>query len=99
MWSLLPGPLRCPLPQERADSLLRVLGEERGGEALLLRLDALVQVALVRDALHLLDRDRGLAGELAGPGERRVEELVVGDDAVGEAVLERVRRRDCVADQ
>src|SRR5437016_4503960 len=57
---LFPGPLRRPLPQERPDAFLRVLGQERGGEALLLGLDALVEVPLVRDPLHLLDRDRRL---------------------------------------
>src|SRR3954447_15017991 len=96
---LFPGPLRSPLAEEGPDAFLRVLGQECGGEALLLGLDALVQVPLVRDPLHLLDRDRGLARELARPGERRVEELVVGNDAVREAVLECVRGRDRVADQ
>src|SRR3954451_7493163 len=81
---LLAGPLRSPLAEEGPDAFLCVLGQERGGEALLLGLDALVQVTLVRDPLHLLDRDRGLARELARPGERRVEELVVGNDAVRE---------------
>ena len=42
-------------------------------EALLLVLDPLVEVALVGDELDLLDRERRLAGELARPGERRVE--------------------------
>ena len=60
------------------------------GEALLLGLDALVEVALVRDLLDLLDRDRRLLGEPAREGERLVEELVVGDDPVDEPVLERV---------
>ena len=45
------------------------------------------------DLLDLLDRDRRLAGELARPRERRVEQLVVGDDVVDEAELVAPRRR------
>ena len=63
------------------------------GEALLLGLDPLVEVALVGDVLDLLDRERRLAGELARPGERGLEQLVVGDDPVGEPVARAPRRR------
>ena len=52
----------------------------------------------VRDALDLLDRDRRLAGQLAPPGQREVEQLVVLDDAVDEPVLEGLLGRDRVAD-
>ena len=92
-------PLRRALAEEGADALLGVLGGERGGEALLLGLDALVEVALVRDLLDLLDRERRLAGELARPGERGVEQLVVGDHAVDQAELVGLVGGDRVADQ
>ena len=69
------------------------------GEALLLGLDSVVEVALVGDLLDLLDRDGSLTGQAAGPHQRRVEQLVVWDHAVGEPVLERVDARDGVADQ
>src|SRR3954449_6844341 len=42
-------PLGAALLQERGDALLAVLREERGGEALLLGLDPLVEIALVGD--------------------------------------------------
>jgi hypothetical protein len=76
--------MRLPLLNERADALLCVLRAERCGKALLLGGDALVEVALVRDRLDLLDRQRWLRGELTGPVERRVEQLVVRDDRLGE---------------
>ena len=46
--SLLAAPLRGALAEEGGDALLGVLAGEGGGEALLLGLDALVEVALVR---------------------------------------------------
>jgi len=52
-----------------------------GRERPLLGLDPGVEVAGGRHALDLLDRERRLAGELPGPREGRVEQLVVGDDA------------------
>src|SRR5436190_21013069 len=92
-------PTGLALAQERGDALAGVLGAERGREAALLGLDALVQIALGRDALDLLDRHRRLAAELARPGQGRVEELVVGDALVGEAELVGLRRRDGIAQQ
>src|SRR5918994_2946582 len=83
---LLPAPLRGTLLKEGGDSLLAVLRQECRCEPLLLGLDPLVQVALVGDRLDLLDSERRLPGELAGPGEGGVEELLVGDQVVGEAV-------------
>ena len=56
--------------------------------------DALVEVALGADELDLLDRQRRLLGELARPGQRGVEQLVVDDHAVDEAELEGLRRAD-----
>src|SRR4051812_46815650 len=55
--------LRLPLAEECADPLLRVLGLERIGEALRLRLQPLVQIAVRGHALDLLDGDRRLPGE------------------------------------
>ena len=63
---------------------------------LLLGLDPLVQVALVGDRLDLLDSERRLPGELAGPGEGGVEEFLVGDQVVGEAMEARLRGEDRV---
>ena len=51
------------------------------------------------DQLDLLDRDRRLGGQLAAPHQRRLEQLVVGDDAVDEAEFERLLGEDRVADQ
>ena len=59
---------------------------------------ARVEVAVLGDALDLLDRERRLAGQLAAPGQRGVEQLVVLDDAVHEPVLERLVGGDRVAD-
>ena len=59
--------LRLALLDERADALARVLRAERRREALLLGCDALVEVALVRDRLDLLDRDRRLARRACAP--------------------------------
>src|ERR1043166_4906694 len=81
----LPLELRRALPEEGGDPLARVLARERRDEAPLLGLDALVEVAGVRHALDLLERDRRLAGELAAPAHRLVEQLVVGHDPVHEA--------------
>ena len=47
-------------------------------------LDSLVEVGVVGGELDLLDGDRRLTGEPLGPAEGRVEQLVVGHDAVGE---------------
>ena len=85
--------------EEGGDALLRVLAAEGGGEAALLGLDALVEVGAVGDELDLLAGDRRLGGQLAPPHQRRLEQLVVGDDAVGEAELERLLGEDRVADQ
>ena len=51
----------------------------------------------MRDALDLLERERRLAGELARPGQRGVEQLVVGHDAVDEPELVRLLGGDRVA--
>src|SRR6185436_16446246 len=82
--------LRVALLQEGADALARVLGAEDGGECLLLGGDAVVEIALVRRALDVLQRERRLARELARPRERRVEQLVVRHQPVHEPVLERL---------
>src|SRR5712672_3327706 len=82
-FSLLAAPFGGALSQESAYSLLGVVTAEGGGEGLLLGLDALVEVAGGGDTLDLLHRYRGLAGELAAPHQGRLEELVVGDYAVG----------------
>ena len=51
------------------------------GEALLLGLDALVEVARAPETrLDLLDRERRLPGELARPQQRGVEQFVVLDE-------------------
>src|SRR5690606_10681442 len=81
-------PARLPLAEEGADALLGVFGPESVREALLLGLDALVEIAGVRDRLDLLDRDGRLPGQTASPGDGGVEELVVGHDPVDEAGLE-----------
>src|SRR3954469_25224755 len=88
--SSLPLELRLPLLDERADPLARVLGRERLQERVPLGGQALVEIAGVRDLLDLLQRDRRLAGVLTPPGERLVEQLVIGDDAVREPVLVRL---------
>ena len=67
-------PRNAPMPS-RASSDTNAFAKR-----LLLGRDALVEVALVRDLLDLLERERRLAGELARPRERRVEQLVVGHD-------------------
>ena len=65
---LLALPLRAALAEEGGDALRGVLGARKAfGEAGLLGLDALVEVALVGDELDLLDRERRLAGELSRP--------------------------------
>ena len=55
--------------------------------------------ARAETALIWRDGQRRLAGEPARPGERGVEQLVVGDDAVDEPVLVGLVGRDRVADQ
>src|SRR5919109_4781322 len=82
---LLPRPLRLALAEEGRDPLARVFGAERGREALLLGLDPLIPVGPGGDLLHLLHRHRRLAGQLASPGNRGIEQLVVRDDFVGDA--------------
>src|SRR6185295_19037965 len=82
---LLAAPLRRSLAEEGADALLGVLAAESGRKTLLLGLDALVEVTGVGDELDLLDRERGLGGELVPPHQGGLEQLVIGDDAVDEA--------------
>ena len=57
--------------EEGGDALARVLGGEHGAERLALGRKPLVEVAVVGDALDLLDRQRRLAGELAAPARAR----------------------------
>src|SRR6516164_8974810 len=61
--------------QEGGDPLPRVGAGEDCREPPLLVLDPRVQIARRRDALYLLDRQRSLAGQLARPGQGRVEQL------------------------
>src|SRR5215213_9188496 len=82
---LLALELRLPLAEECADPFLRVFGLERSGEALGFVLQALVEVAVGRHRLDLLNRERSLIRELARPRQRRVEQLVVGNDLVRQA--------------
>src|SRR4051794_15615539 len=96
---LLALELRLPLAEECSDPLLRILRLERRGKALRLGLQALIEVAVRRHALDLLNRDRRLAGELARPRQRRVEQLVVWDDLVGQADLESLPRVDRLTDE
>src|SRR5581483_4683339 len=91
--------LRRAFAQEGGDALLGVLAGERGREALLLGLDAGVEIALGRDALDLLDRERRLACEPPRPHQRGVEQFVVLDDAVDEPELERFLGQDRAADE
>ena len=95
----LPWNRRRALLQERRDPLAGVLGAEHGREALLLGLDPGVEIAGGRHPLDLLDRQRRLARELARPGERGVEQLVVGHDPGGQPQLVGLVRGDRVAGQ
>src|SRR3712207_4801995 len=95
----LPLPVRCALPQERADALLGVLGLEHLREALLLLFDSLVEVGHRADLLDLLDRQRRLLTELLRPGDGGVEQLVVRHDLVDQAVLVRPVGEERVAGQ
>src|ERR1700760_4348620 len=76
---------RAALLEERRDPLAGVLGGEHVRERLLLLLDARVDVDGTGHALDLLDRQRRLFGQLARPGQRGIEQLLVGDDVVGQA--------------
>src|SRR5207248_11086894 len=79
---------RLAFAEEGSDALLAVLAGEDRGEGLLLGLDPGVELYGRRDALDRRCRERRLPGELARPHQRRVEELVVFDQAVGEPQLE-----------
>src|SRR6476469_3358514 len=94
-----PTELRRALLDERVDALAGVRGAERGHEAVALRLQPRVEVRAARDALDLLDRQRRLARGLARPQQRRVEQLVVVDDAVDEPDLQRLDGVDRLAEQ
>ncbi len=87
------------LLQEGRDPLAGVLGAEGGDERLLLRLEPGLDVTGGGNALDLLDGHRSLAGELARPGERGVEQLVVRDDAVHEPERVGLAGVDRVADE
>src|SRR6185312_3590408 len=96
---LAPREVRGAFAEEGGDPLLGVPGGEGGREALLLGLDARVEVAVAGDALDLRDRERRLPGELARPLKRRVEQFVVFDDPVDEAQLEGFLGEDRIADE
>src|SRR4051812_31609514 len=96
---LLTLELSFPLAEECADPFLRVVGLERSGEALRLGLETLVEVTVRGDLLDLLDGDRRLVRELARPRQRRVEQLVVGDDLVDQADVLGLERVDRLPDQ
>src|SRR5213082_353536 len=94
MWWSLALEVRVALAEERGNALLRVLRPEHLAERLRLDLEPLAELALVRDLLDLLDRERRLLGQLAGPGEGGVEQLVVRHDLVREAEAKGLVRRD-----
>src|SRR4051794_19439001 len=96
---LLAAPFGGALGEEGADALLGVGAGKSGREALLLGLDARVEIAVVGDRLDQPGRDRCLCGQLATPHQCRLEQLVVGDDAVDEADFERLLGQHGVADQ
>src|SRR3954452_8185041 len=56
-------PLRRALLEKGRDALFSILRQERGREALLFRLDPLVEVSGIRDLLDLLNRERRLSGQ------------------------------------
>ena len=102
-----PWPGVAHLPSNRGPRFCRkaeipslgVAGAEHGGERLLLGLDPGVEVAGRRHPLDLLDRQRRLAGQLAGPRQRGVEQLVVGHHTGGQPQLVGLVGADRVAGQ
>src|SRR3954469_5315681 len=68
--------LRLALAEECRDPFLRVLRAERPAQGLALGAEPLLEVAVGRHRLDLLDRERSLLGELAGPRQCGVEQLV-----------------------
>ena len=74
--------LRRALLDERGDALARVLGPNACRNPSRSAARPASRSPCVRDVLDLLDRERRLAGQLAAPGQRGVEQLVVLDDAV-----------------
>src|SRR5215210_857539 len=78
----LPLELGPALRQERRDPLARILGAEGTREPLALAAKSLIERRLGRPRLDLLDGDRRLLGHLPRPRQRRVEQLVVGDNLV-----------------
>src|SRR3954447_17656288 len=92
-------PPRLALGEEGADALLAVLAAEHAPERGLLGLQAPVEVAGARHRLDLGQRQRRGLGELARPGQRGVEQLVVGHGAVDESELVGLVGADGVADQ
>src|SRR5262249_44037061 len=87
----LPTPFRAALAEEGRDALLAVVREEGGREPLLLGLDSGVEIAVVGHRLDLFHCDRRLSGQLPGPGESGVEELLVRDQLVGKPVQSGLR--------
>src|SRR3954447_21470077 len=92
-------PLRLALAQEGADALLAVLALEHAREGGLLGLDAGVEVAGGRHRLDFGQRQRRRLRQLARPGQRRVEQLVVGHRAIDEPELVGLVGADRVADE
>ena len=95
-----PATSACACSRKALMPSLGVLGLERGREGLLLGLDALVEVALVRDLLDLLDRQRRLLGEPARPAPARCRSSSwSGTHAVDQAELVGLLGADRVADE
>src|ERR1700688_289959 len=74
--------MRRAFAEERGDALARVGARECLRERTLLGLDARVEIARGRHALDLPGRQRRLAGELARPLHRGVEQFVILDETV-----------------
>ena len=88
------------LAQEGGDPLASVLGgEHRARSPAFSAAIPASRSPVADDPLDLLDRQRRLAGELARPGQRRVEQLVVGHDPCGQPVLEGLDGPDRLAGQ
>src|SRR3954447_24481230 len=82
--------LRLPLPKERPDAFLRILGSEHLAEGLALAAQALAELSVHRYGLDPLDRHGRLLRQLARPRQRDVKQLVVGDHAGGQTPPQRV---------
>src|SRR5437016_1290748 len=89
---------RRPFGEKGSDPLAGISALKGRGKRPLLRLYARVEIARGGDLFDLLERQRGLACELARPRQRRVEQLVIVDHAVDEPQLEGFVGQDRVAD-